>query len=66
MDDVGLAQVNQQQREKAQEALAELIAAPDDFDTLWSQWTAQNEALCGGYTEQVNAWASQQGQKPDQ
>lgn len=66
MDDVGLAQVNQQQREKAQEALAELIAAPDDFDILWSQWTAQNEALCGGYTEQVNAWASQQGQKPDQ
>ena len=64
MDDAELAQVNQRQRELARQSLAGLIAAPGSFEALWGQWVAENEALCGTYTERVNAWASQQGMKP--
>ena len=64
MDDGDLAQVNQQQREQTRQALAGLIADPGSFETLWSQWADENEALCGAYTERVNAWAGQQGIRP--
>ncbi len=66
MDDNGLAQANQQQREQAQETLTEIIASPESFDGLWSQWMEQNETLCGSYTEKVNAWAQEKGLQPGQ
>ena len=53
-----------EEREQARQALAGLIAAPGSFETLWSQWADENEALCGAYTERVNAWAGQQGIRP--